>query len=367
MFVRTCIEYLHRITARFIDANWNDPIRKGARVNSLHRILVVDDEPANVRLLDGILRSLNYEAVGARSGHEALEKLQCPVDLILLDALMPEMDGFEVVRRVRRDNVYGDTPIIMVTVLSDREDRIRALEAGADDFITKPFDKFELKARVASLLSLKRARDAVKACLLERERIIFDMHHRVINSLTLLVSLLSVQAQRLENESWKGMLYEAEVRLRCMTIVHQTLYHSGSVSKLSARQYLSALLLELGDYFGGARKRIRAKLHMIDDCDMPADTALTLGMVVVEFLGYTVKNAASQHGSGAILVSLRAVEDELELVMAHEGLELTAGSRLADPESLERQLMNRLVQVIKGDLTVDEKEDGTTIILRFKK
>jgi PAS domain S-box-containing protein len=125
-------------------------------------ILAVDDEPQNRDLLEAVLESLGHDCVLAESGPDALSKLKLGVDLVLLDAMMPVMDGFEVARRIRDDPCFGDIPIIMVTVLTGKEHRLRAVECGANDFISKPIDMVELRVRAASLLKMKEAQDAIK-------------------------------------------------------------------------------------------------------------------------------------------------------------------------------------------------------------
>lgn len=132
-------------------------------MNKKPKILVVDDEDRNLRLMEAILLPLGYDIVLAHDGKEALEKIQeTPVDVILLDIMMPEMDGFEVARRLKSDNETKIIPIVMVTALQEVEDRIKALEAGADDFLTKPVDKTEVRARVASLLKVKAYNDHMR-------------------------------------------------------------------------------------------------------------------------------------------------------------------------------------------------------------
>ena len=123
-------------------------------------ILIVDDQPTNIELLEAYLAPQGYEIVTAANGKEALEKLSGnQIDLILLDVMMPGIDGFEVTRRVRQDNKLRLLPIILVTALKETEDRIKGIEAGCDDFISKPVDKMELLARVRSLLKVKAYND----------------------------------------------------------------------------------------------------------------------------------------------------------------------------------------------------------------
>lgn len=131
-------------------------IQKRQRMKAKPVILVVDDQLQNIELLEAHLVPQGYEIVQAANGEEALGKLSGnQIDLILLDVIMPGMDGFEVTRRVRQDHTHRLLPIILVTSLRETEDRVKGIEAGCDDFISKPFDKIELLARVRSLLKVK--------------------------------------------------------------------------------------------------------------------------------------------------------------------------------------------------------------------
>jgi len=113
------------------------------------RILVVDDIAPNVKLLEAKLTSEYYDVITAMSGPEALEKIKAESpDLVLLDIMMPGMDGFEVCRKIKADPALVHIPVIMVTALTDAEDKVRGLDAGADDFLSKPIDDTSLMARV---------------------------------------------------------------------------------------------------------------------------------------------------------------------------------------------------------------------------
>ena len=124
------------------------------------RILVVDDLAPNLHLLEVKLQAEYYDVVTARSGYEALEIAgKEKLDLILMDAMMPGMNGFEACEKLKQNPKTWHIPVIMVTALEETKDRIAGLEAGADDFITKPIDDFNLMARVKSLLRLKMVTD----------------------------------------------------------------------------------------------------------------------------------------------------------------------------------------------------------------
>ena len=127
------------------------------------RVLVVDDIPANVTILEAKLNAEYFDVSTAQSGAEALEavKRERP-DIILLDVMMPGMDGCEVCRRIKDDPASLHIPIVMVTVLDEPAARLQALQAGADDFLTKPVDDVALFARVRSLVRLKMLSDELR-------------------------------------------------------------------------------------------------------------------------------------------------------------------------------------------------------------
>lgn len=133
------------------------------------RILIVDDEPKNQMLIKDFLEVLGHSSEPANDGLEALEKLKSGFDLVLLDVMMPGLDGFEVVPHILENPAYADIPVIMVTVLDDKRTRIRAVEAGVNDFINKPIDRPELSVRIESLLKMKDAQDAIKRHQAEQE------------------------------------------------------------------------------------------------------------------------------------------------------------------------------------------------------
>jgi putative two-component system response regulator len=142
----------------------------------LAQILVVDDEPSIVDVLTRFLTREGYAVVTASNGRQALERVQQEQpDLILLDVTMPEMDGFTVCQRLKEDERTALIPITMLTGLDDREHRTRGIEAGADDFLTKPFEQSILRARIRSQLRLKRLTDQLE----HTEHVIFMLAQAV--------------------------------------------------------------------------------------------------------------------------------------------------------------------------------------------
>jgi len=146
------------------------------------RILVVDDEPLNQELIEAMLIPLGYDVDLADDGQACLDRVsRMPPDTILLDVMMPGINGFQVCRRLKTSPRTQHIPVVMVTALRDVEHRVEALESGADDFLSKPVDKLELRTRVRSCLRMKAARD-------RERRLLNDTLNGAIRTLTEIVS-----------------------------------------------------------------------------------------------------------------------------------------------------------------------------------
>ena len=144
--------------------------------DGLPRVLVVDDDPVNVELLEDMLHPLKYEVLKAFKGEEALSiAKKVDLDLILLDIMMSGMDGYEVCRRLRGSDDTRLIPVVMVTVLDDIDAKIKGIEAGADDFLSKPPNKMELLARTKSLIKLKRSNNSLASI----ENVLFSIANAV--------------------------------------------------------------------------------------------------------------------------------------------------------------------------------------------
>jgi two-component system, cell cycle response regulator len=165
------------------------------------RILVVDDHEDNIELLRARLEARGYEVEGASDGQAALDAVKrvCP-DLILLDVMMPKMDGIEVVRRLKANAELPFIPVIMQPALDSTENKVEGLDAGADDYITKPINFAELEARVNSLLRIKSLQSALAA----RERELSELNDK-LRTISLTDGLTGVDNRRSLEERLKEM------------------------------------------------------------------------------------------------------------------------------------------------------------------
>jgi putative two-component system response regulator len=183
------------------------------------RVLVVDDHAPSRMTAVALLSVDGYQVEQADCGHSALSRVSYqPPDLIVLDVMMPGLDGYEVCRRLKRNDATRLIPIIFVTALEDREARLKGIEAGGDDFITKPFDALELSARARSLIHQKRLNedlDHAEKVLFSIARTIESRDPNTGDHCERLVSLaqefgqfLKLPPQHLRNLSWAGYLHD---------------------------------------------------------------------------------------------------------------------------------------------------------------
>jgi signal transduction histidine kinase/CheY-like chemotaxis protein len=198
----------------------------GITLDQVQRVLIVDDEPVNLKLLETMLAPDGHLLTRAESGEDALASLKFdPPDLILLDVMMPGMDGYQVARRIKNNIATRNIPIIMITALADRESRIRGLEAGAEDFLNKPVDRAELQVRVKNLLRLKAYSDYYGKYSEMLERTVAlrtaDLADRT-HSLERLAAELKHSEER-TNYALGGALigvWEFDIETQCITLSH---------------------------------------------------------------------------------------------------------------------------------------------------
>jgi len=195
-------------------------------------ILCVDDDPVNLKLLEAILTPKGYNVIKAENGFDALKSVR-KADLVILDVMMPGMDGFEVCRRIKENGALRHIPVIMATALGTKEDRIKGIEAGADEFLTKPLDPAEVIARVRTLLKVKELNERLRNAYMNIDSLTqygelniktFDpIGFDLISKMDTIVSLL-LGLKREGNpscvftgiphkEGWKCFLYKEDKRL----------------------------------------------------------------------------------------------------------------------------------------------------------
>lgn len=187
------------------------------------RILIVDDDPLNVKLLAIKLEAEGYEIIRSYSGQDALQKAEQELpDLILLDIVMPPPNGYEVTRRLKTQPQTSDIPVVLITTYKETEDKVKGLQAGADEFLNRPVDTSELRARIRSLIALKRYKDQLQMhTQLERSFISLpDQEKPESQKKILLVEDNEIEAIILQNYL-KNTSYEVEYVRNGVSAIHR--------------------------------------------------------------------------------------------------------------------------------------------------
>ncbi|MDP8207786.1 MAG: response regulator [Candidatus Electryonea clarkiae] len=214
-------------------------------MNQPKRLLVVDDEESIRNTLHDLLVAMGYEVETASDGFEALAKLQLDIDLVLTDAQMPGMDGFELIERIREGKSLQELPVIMVTGRTSRDDRIHAVRSGANDFIAKPIDLTEMRVRTDSLLGMKEIHDTLK----RHERELEETVKRRTEALKKALDDVVVSQRNLREAHLETIL----------RLVHATEYKDvGTAEHIRRMSYFCALLAEKA---GLPPKDIEVLLH----------------------------------------------------------------------------------------------------------
>jgi two-component sensor histidine kinase len=328
------------------------------------RVLIVDDDRQNLNLLKNMLESIGHEAELAFSGAEALEKLHPSTDLVLLDVMMPGMDGFEVATRIRNTQGYEDIPIIMVTILDSKDDRLRAMESGANDFISKPIDILELRVRVRSLLKMKEAQDRIKASLREKDLLLREIHHRVKNNLAIVSSLLRLQSRYATDEFHRKMFIDAENRIRSMAVAHEKLYQTDNLGSLKMGEYVGSLV----DHLAVSSKTLGTRITLrkiIDDLSLNLETVIPLGIILTEVVLNAFQHGFPDGREGEITISLLGTGDQgFELIVKDNGVGIPDDFDLDSPKSFGMRLVNLFSRQMNGTVKINNF-GGTEFRVQF--
>lgn len=334
------------------------PPRSGASPG-IHTVLVVDDDQRNVRLMESILKGSGYQVVKAYNGEEALalvEKSTAP-DLLLLDVMMPKMSGFEVCQRLKGRYETRLLPIIMVTALNALEDKVQALEYGADDFLSKPINKVELLAKVRSVLRVKTLHDELEVQRAEieaknqelvrmqgfKDSMMQMVVHDLKNPLAaILGNVQLIQMQDLETvppARLHELLQRTQESARQLMRMILNILQIGKLEeqKMPLRLEavpLHALVQENADELTGlsARDGIRLENRVAADLPAPRADRELIGRVIANLLSNAFKHTPS---GGRVTVDARPEGDHLVLTVTDTGEGI--------PEDLQPRIFEKFV------------------------
>jgi len=288
-------------------------------------ILVVDDIASNADLLEAYLLAAGYLVQKAYDGEEALRKVEEKApDLILLDIMMPKLDGYEVCRRLKADERTVFIPIVMITALKEQEDKIRGIEVGADDFLTKPFNKVELLIRVRSLLRIKKLHDRVEAANRLLEQRVAERTAKLEEALRELKQL-----DRLKNEFLSNISHELKTPLTPMKGYIRTILQE-ALGPLSPGQRRGLMIIQ---------ESVEQLQRLIDD--LLAYIKMEGGKLRLDVQPVSLPELLRQISEGVLPVA--KAKDQTLTLSAPDDLPRV----LADPMGLKRALSHLLDNAIK--------------------
>ena len=294
------------------------------------RVLVVDDHPQNVELLEAYLIPEGYDVVTAFDGIEALERVaEGAPDIVLLDVMMPRMDGYEVCKKMKEDEATRFIPIVMVTALKELEDKIKSIESGADDFLTKPIVKIELLTRIRSLIRVKRLHDDLEKSYQDlkdlektKENLTQMIIHDLKNPLTGIKANLEIVGMEEMNDTQECL----DAAQRSADLLYNMIQDLLDISKLEEEKLNlildSVSLQELADQ---ARSEVEAPANAEDksiELDIPDGTqTVTMDRALIyRVISNLLLNAVKHTGRGGVITLKAWVEgDEARIDVADTG------------------------------------------------
>lgn len=353
------------------------------------QILVVDDQPANIQLIGSILGKHGHEIIPASDGPTALRRvaLRLP-DLILLDLLMPGMDGCEVCRQLRANQAWNDVPVLFLSAADDKDFIVRALAAGAIDYITKPFSHAELISRVHTQLALKMTRDQLKQIAEDKDELVGILTHDLKNHLGGMEMSASLLRDRMTT------LGDEKARLLCENIFLSTnqllAFVKEFLANSAAEHHLvpNRALVDVCDAVRRTAERYHdaaLRKQLVIHAFLPEEGAVVLtdGGMLSQILDNLTSNAVKFSAPDRLIeLSVQAAGDLVECHIRDQGPGFTAEDRAkmfrrysrlsarptgGEPSTgLGLSIIKRLVHLLKGDLTWESSPGrGTTFVLRL--
>jgi len=352
------------------------------------RILVVDDQPANIQVVGSVLGKLGHEIIPASDGPTALKRLALRrPDLILLDLLMPEMDGCEVCRRVRENPDWKDIPVIFLSAADDKDFIVRALEAGGVDYITKPFNQAELVSRVRTQLVLKSARDPLVQLAEDKAELIGILAHDLKSHLGGMQMSAQLLHDRISGQPDDRTRQLADNILRSSSqmlgFVKEFLANTATDHCITLKpakiSFSDAVTAAVQQYQEAARR----KGLEIQITPTTADTSVWADATALDqVLDNLLSNALKFSPSGKrIFVTVRPAGTHVECQIRDEGpgfkpedkarmfrryVRLSARPTGGEPSTgLGLSIVWKLVRAMNGEVTCDSSGSGATFVIRL--
>jgi signal transduction histidine kinase len=347
------------------------------------KILIADDNPDNVELLRKRLISQGYETLTAFDGEEALQAiLKDSPDLLILDVMMPRMDGYEVLRRLKQEEEYRNLPVILLTAKKDIPDKLKGLDIGADDYITKPFNPQELLARVRSLLTLReeQERKSHDEKLTALDQMVEGVAHEIRNPVTAIGGFARRLYDRLPEgtpeKQYAEVIVNESKRLEQMVkqIVEATVISIPSLRKRDINEVINEALAACNEKL--AEGRVTIKVHLAEDLPPLIMDAGNLRRVIAHLISNAI-SAMPEGGTLTITSSRRNNYGQIQVTDTGVGIPPKILPHIFDPffttkssgPGLGLAMVHKIIKQHGGQISVEtEPNKGTTfsIVLPLK-
>jgi two-component system sensor histidine kinase/response regulator len=355
------------------------------------RILVADDQPANLQVVGAILGKLGHEIIPASDGLTALRRIALrPPDLVLLDLLMPDIDGCEVCRRMQENPDWKDIPVIFLSAADDKDFIVRALESGGVDYLTKPFNQAELVSRVRTQLALKQARDRLKQLAEDKDELLGILAHDLKSHL----GGMQMSAQLLHDR----LTRRPDPDPRCLQMAENIEHTSGQLvgfvkeflANAAADHVINLKLvtINLADAAAQAVRQYeetarRKRLEIVTDWTLAGTAVLADMSALGQVLDNLLSNALKFSSPGKkITVRIRPVDRFVDCRIEDQGpgftdddkarmfrryVRLSARPTGGEPSTgLGLSIVRKLVEAMRGELAFESSPGaGATFIVRL--
>ncbi len=332
------------------------------------RALVVEDNEADaywvtklIRAGSSLLTALGtFEAESASRMETALERLkQDPFDVVLLDLGLPDSQGLDTLRALRA--AHQAASVVVLTGSTEAELGVRALSLGAQDFLPK--DELSAPMILRTLryaIERHRAERQVKATIQEKEVLLRELNHRAKNNLQVIAALLSLEARRAADPSFKQLVARARERIEALSLAHEQLQSSGSsLMRIDFSGYLKTLAKAIHSSHGGSARGITLDIDAGEHY-LPLDRAVTAGLIVNALLTNAFKHAFSPNEIGTVSLRVRGLEDSLLLEVADTGVGMPDGLTASPSRGLGLELVATLSEQL--DASVESRAGSGTRI-----
>jgi two-component sensor histidine kinase len=329
--------------------------------SEMPRILLVDDEAINLQILSNQLKMRNFIVTQVQNGVDALQEIDIkasegnPYEMVLLDLMMPRMSGYEVCEKIREKYTSDKLPVIMLTAKNRVKDIVVGLRSGANDYLTKPFSKDELLARIDNLKEmhdLAKDRDIAKniadKSLNEKDILLKEIHHRIKNNLTIIISLLNLQSADYEHEI-RMKFIEIINRIHSISLVHEKLYESKDFERINVMDYLSDIVVDIQSSFEITNIEF---IFDVDSIFLSLHTMVPCALLITELITNSIKYGNFENKRLKLNLGIKQKDNIIELSFQDNGPGYPKGFDIGQGETLGTTIILSLISQIEGSYKI---------------